>query len=83
MSALREYPAMMEKAQDLQEKLSTYQGQMTPDQAMKFAKLQQKMLSAAYKKMAIKLAELLITYISNLKLRFYVISQYLCEIKIT
>ena len=50
MSALREYPAMMEKAQDLQEKLSTYQGQMTPDQAMKFAKLQQKMLSAAYKK---------------------------------
>ncbi len=46
MTALAEYPAMMQKAQSAQEKMNKLQGQMTPAQLGKFMKLQAKYLEA-------------------------------------
>lgn len=48
MSALSEYPAMLQKANDLNQQLSRMQGQMTQAQATKFIKLQSKLTQAAF-----------------------------------
>jgi hypothetical protein len=48
MSALSEYPTMMQKAQDLQTKISRVQGQMSPEQVGRFTSLQTKLIQAAY-----------------------------------
>ncbi|MBW3020949.1 hypothetical protein KY334_06645 [Candidatus Woesearchaeota archaeon] len=47
LSALSEYPSMMEKANDLQQKIEAVKGQLTQDQLNKFIKLQQKLMNAA------------------------------------
>ena len=46
-SALTEYASLLEKAQSLSEKLSSAQGDLTPKQASRFLKLQQKLANAA------------------------------------
>lgn len=46
-SALTEYASLLEKAQSLSEKLSNAQGDLTPTQASRFIKLQQKLANAA------------------------------------
>lgn len=46
-SALTEYPALLEKAQSLSNKLSGAQGDLKPAQASRFMKLQQKLANAA------------------------------------
>lgn len=46
-SALTEYPALLEKAQSLSNKLSGAQGDLKPAQASRFLKLQQKLTNAA------------------------------------
>lgn len=45
--ALTEYPALLEKAQSLSNKLSNAQGNLKPTQASRFLKLQQKLANAA------------------------------------
>lgn len=46
-SALTEYPALLEKAQSLSNKLGNAQGNLKPKQASRFLKLQQKLANAA------------------------------------
>lgn len=47
VTALSEYASLLEKAQSLSEKLSSAQGDLTPEQASRFLKLQQKLANAA------------------------------------
>lgn len=47
MSALAEYPGLMQKAQDFGEKLEACKGDLTTSQLAKFTKLQTKLLKAA------------------------------------
>ncbi len=47
MSALSEYPALMQKAQDFSEQLDGAQGDMTPAQWARYMKITQKMMKAA------------------------------------
>ena len=46
MSAATEYASMLESAQSLAEKLSNAQSELTPTQASRFMKLQQKLTKA-------------------------------------
>ena len=47
MSALTEYPALMEKAQKFSEKMENAQGDMSASQWAKYNEITQKMLEAA------------------------------------
>jgi hypothetical protein len=47
MSALSEYPALLEKAQDLDEKLKNAEGEMSASQWKKYGKISMKMFKAA------------------------------------
>ena len=47
MSALTEYPALMEKAQEFSEKMENAQGDMSASQWAKYNEITQKMLEAA------------------------------------
>ena len=47
MDALTEYPALLDKAQSLADKLSKAQSDFKPAQASRFLKLQQKLANAA------------------------------------